>query len=123
MFSSILSLCLVATILFNSLHVSLVYAYYYTDTAGFIESLCENKDKPEMQCNGKCHLKKVAQDNNANDDKVPFKDINFKEITLYVVKQATFSFINTTVKKNKISVYNNLYAYSIDTSLDHPPQF
>jgi len=121
--SSILSLLLIAIILFNSLRVSFTYAYYYADTAGFIERLCENKDKVEMQCNGKCHLKKVTQDNSANDDKVPFKDINFKEITLYVVTQNTFSFINALVKKNKVSAYNNLYAYSIDTSLDHPPQF
>ncbi len=30
----------------------------------FIASvLCENKDKPELECNGKCHLKKQIQEN------------------------------------------------------------
>jgi hypothetical protein len=24
----------------------------------FFAEICENKDKPEMKCNGKCHLKK-----------------------------------------------------------------
>lgn len=102
--------------------MSYVYAYYYLDTADFIENLCVNKDKPEMHCNGKCHLKKVAQENSAKDDKVPFKDINFKEIILYVVAQTSYNFINTTVKKKEISSYTNLYAFLVTSSLDHPPQ-
>ncbi len=105
------------------MRISITYAYYYVDTAGFIERLCENKDKPEMQCNGKCHLKEVAQNNNTDNDKVPFKEIDFKEVILYIVSQTKFSFINTTVKKKDISTYNNLYAYLLIPKLDHPPQF
>lgn len=123
LFSSILSLLLIAIILFNSLRVSFTYVYYFADTASFIERLCENKDKPEMQCNGKCHLKKVTQNNNTNDDKVPFKEIDFKEVILYVVQQVSFNFINFTVKKKDISNYNNLYAYSLISTLYHPPEF
>ena len=48
-------------ILYNSLRVTFTYAYYELDPVGFIEKLCENKDKPELQCNGKCHLKKVSK--------------------------------------------------------------
>ena len=51
--------------------MTLTYAYYNLDTVGFIEKLCENKDKPELQCNGKCHLKKVVE-NNTNNDKYFF---------------------------------------------------
>ena len=64
--------------------MSLTYAYYNIDTVGFIEKLCENKDKPELQCNGKCHLKKVVE-NNTNNDKQPIKAVNLKDITLFVV--------------------------------------
>lgn len=28
----------------------------------FYEEICENRDKPEMHCNGKCHLKKQIQE-------------------------------------------------------------
>lgn len=121
--SSILSLFLIAIILFNSLRVSVTYAYYFIDTADFIERLCENKDKPIMQCNGKCHLKKVAQSNNTNDDKLPFKEIDFKEVVLYIVEQAAFNFDYTIVNENEISNYNNLYTYSLISTLDHPPEF
>lgn len=112
---------LTSTILFNSLRVSFTYGYYYLDTSDFIERLCENKDKPEMQCNGKCHLKKVVE-NNTNDDKLPFKDVNFKEILLYVVEPTKYEFVNSSsIKVQKIN-YNNLYAYSLAKALDHPPQ-
>ncbi|WNH09159.1 hypothetical protein [Thalassobellus suaedae] len=104
------------------MRVSFTYAYYVIDTANFIERLCENKDKPIMQCNGKCHLKKVAQNNNANDDKIPYKDIDFKEVILYVVNPLSFNFINTTVRKKEISNYNNLYAYLLISILDYPPE-
>ena len=118
--SIILSFLLTSTILFNSLRVSITYAYYYMDMTDFIERLCENKDAPELECNGKCHLKKVAQ-NNTNDD-VPFKEISFKENTLFVVNQVYFNLVNTFKKSNQVIHYNNLYAYALNNSLDHPPQ-
>ncbi len=102
--------------------MSFVYGYYYLDKSDFIERLCVNKDKPEMHCDGKCHLKKVAQNNSPKNDKVPFKDVNFKEITLYVVEQTTFNFINAKVKKAEISWHHNLYAFLANSKLDHPPQ-
>lgn len=123
LFSSLLSVFLIAIILFNSLQVSFTYVYYFVDTSDFIERLCENKDKPEMQCNGKCHLKKVTQNNNTDNDNLPFKEIDFKEVILYIVNPLAFNFINATVNKNSISSYNNLYAYLLIPSLDHPPQF
>jgi hypothetical protein len=83
--------------------------------------LCVNKDKPEMHCNGQCHLKKMAEGNN-NNNKAPHKDINFKEIILYVVEQTAYNFINISNKKAELSYYANLYAYSAMSALDHPPQ-
>ena len=110
--------------LFNSLQLSFTYAYYYLDKADFIDMLCVNKDKPEMHCDGKCHLKKVAQNNNANTDtdKVPAKINNLKEVILFVVEQTTYSFLSNPLEKSEKGYYNNLYAYAAMSVLDHPPQ-
>ncbi|MFD0836458.1 hypothetical protein ACFQ0I_11815 [Mariniflexile aquimaris] len=121
MLSIILSCILTATILFHSLQVSFTYAYYYLDKSDFIERLCENKEKPEMQCEGKCHLMKVAE-SNTNDDKEPFKAMNLKEITLFIVEQSSFEFVNNASKITLINHYSNLYCNSISRALDHPPQ-
>jgi hypothetical protein len=119
--SKILSFLLTSIIIFNSLQVSLTYAYYNIDTVGFIEKLCENKDKPELQCNGKCHLKKLA-DNNSNNDKEPIKAVNLKEITLYVVEFMKYDFNQVSFKNVQLGNYNNLYTFSLVNSLDRPPQ-
>ena len=47
--------------------ISYAVNYEYIST-----ELCENKDKPEMACNGKCHLKKelAKEDNKPNNQVV-----------------------------------------------------
>lgn len=117
----IISVFLTLTLLFVSLRVSLTYAYYYLDTANFIERLCENKDQPKLECNGKCHLKKVAK-NNTTNEQTPAKLIDFKELILYVNYQIKYSLIVFSPKKNQTTNYNNLYAYIITYSFYHPPQ-
>lgn len=120
--NTILSFLLTVTILSNSLHVSFTYAYYFLDTSDFIERFCENKDKPELQCDGKCHLKNVVKNDSADNDKIPFKDINLKEITLFVVNQLSYNIFSLSIKETQLLNYNNLYGYSFISSLDHPPQ-
>ncbi|WP_299112745.1 hypothetical protein [uncultured Winogradskyella sp.] len=45
--------------------------YYQLNIDYIIEAYCVNKDKPELQCNGKCHLAKQLQivDNNTSIEK------------------------------------------------------
>ena len=78
----IFAFTLTALLLFNSTRVTLTYAYYKLDPIGFIEILCVNKDKPELECNGKCHLKKVAQSQD-KEQKTPESIIDFKELLLF----------------------------------------
>lgn len=33
-----------------------------------ITELCENRDKPQLQCNGKCHLNKELAESSSSDD-------------------------------------------------------
>ena len=46
---------------FQTLYQGLVYSYYVCNKAYIIEQLCENKNQPQLKCDGKCHLKKVLQ--------------------------------------------------------------
>ncbi|MCB0402744.1 MAG: hypothetical protein KDD41_11710, partial [Flavobacteriales bacterium] len=36
------------------------------------EAFCVNKEKPQLQCNGKCHLAKQLEQVTENDQDVPF---------------------------------------------------
>ena len=117
----IISIVLGSLILFNSLRVTLTYAYYEIDPVGFIEKLCKNKDKPELQCNGKCHLKKVTE-SSSKESKEPTRLIDFKEILLYSAKPFEYSFNKIFYQKKISSEYVNLYSYIGLKNCFHPPQ-
>ncbi len=118
----IISFLLAIILLFNTLHITATYAYYTIDMVGFIENLCENKDKPELQCNGKCHLKKVSQSQN-KEQKIPESIIDFKELLLYSNTAIDYSFSQQKTSTKQLEIaYLNLYAFSRIKACFHPPQ-
>ena len=117
----IASLFLATMIMFSSLRISLNYAYYYFDPVGFIEKLCENKDKPELQCNGRCHLKMVTEQSTKND-KTPFPEIELKEVLLFIGNQEKFRVSEFQSVARPNIPYINLYAFAAAERIDHPPQ-
>ena len=119
--SIIFPIVLTTLVLFSSLRVTVIFAYYELDPIGFIEKLCENKDKPELQCNGKCHLKKVAESNSENQQE-PAKSTTIKDITLFVINKLEYNLSKTIKTENKNFTYNNLYAFSSIYQIDRPPQ-
>lgn len=92
------------------------------------KELCENKAKPELKCNGKCHLMKELakasedekpissdkKDNSKHEIEVLFcqdiSSLNWKQIYLHT---------NSSVGNN----YSNLYFYLNSCSAFHPPTF
>lgn len=87
--------------------------------------LCENKAKPELKCNGKCHLmKEMAK---ASEDEKPLQNdkksvhiesevLFFQEIELLQIPLIIFK------NNNKISDnYTNSYSHLSSFSVFHPP--
>ena len=116
----ILTILFSTLILYNSLRVSITYIYYNVDTIGFIEALCENKDKPELACNGKCHLKKITKTNNEENNQ-PIELIDFKDILIYNQKDYSYQISNTKLLKKSNFYYLNLYSFKLLGSHFHPP--
>lgn len=118
----ILSLFLSVLLIYNSLRVSLTYAYYELDPIGFIEKLCVNQDQPELECNGKCHLKKVAQSQDKKQ-KTPESTIDFVKMFLYTnnTEKNDFSIVLFERKKDPI-IYLNTYSFTNSDDCFHPPR-
>ncbi len=84
--------------------------------------LCINKDKPQMHCNGKCHLakeiaKKSAEDTQENNTGT------LKFIDVFIVQEKI-----TLPEKNSVLLhttnnhfYKNLYSYISCKSILKPP--
>jgi len=85
------------------------------------EKFCENKDKPKLQCNGQCHLSKVLQEQNQQEEE---ENISEPNVEYPVGKVSSFRFeVTLNAKEEKQTVF-----YSKDvlpaflTQIDHPPQ-
>ncbi len=48
-----------------------------------IDEYCINKERPEMQCNGKCYLSKQLKETEQQSDQLLIKNIRFAENCLY----------------------------------------
>ncbi|TJY35910.1 hypothetical protein [Pontimicrobium aquaticum] len=101
--------------------MSLTFAYYELDPIGFIENLCENIDKPELQCNGKCQLMKAAKSSSSENKNAP-NIINFKDILLYKENIITYVFTKDLVVVFQNYNYQNFYSYQNLSDCFHPPQ-
>lgn len=109
--------------LFNSLRISFTYLHYYMDPSGFIEKLCENKDKPELKCNGKCYLMKVLQQKE-NEKKNKEEAVEYKELILFVeALENEGSLWEVNEQTEQIPIYKNFYQYLFSTSIHPPPQY
>jgi len=68
---------------------------YFTHLQQY-EETCENKDKPEMHCNGQCHLAKkmktLADEQAPNKKKSTLPQTKFKEFTIYYRKNLILKF-------------------------------
>lgn len=90
--------------------------------------LCENKAKPELKCNGKCHLmKELAKASESekpiNSDK---KDNSKQEIEILYCNELNEISFRQIYFQNKTSIsdnYSNLYFRLNGCSVFHPPIF
>jgi hypothetical protein len=111
-------------VLFKPLFPLVEYAVNYDYIS---ETLCINKEKPIMACNGKCYLmSELTKSFDTNEAPVDKKiSTNKTEISFFEdFKAYNFSFV--FIKKNenqKYSYYSNLYSFLKETCLLHPPNF
>lgn len=78
---SIVVLLFVSLISFNSIKSAIMISFYMVDTRNFVELFCVNKEKPELECNGKCELSKLAESDTR--EKPTYLDVLQKEIVLF----------------------------------------
>ncbi len=55
------SIVAILSLLVASTSKGLIVIAYYANKDFIAKTLCENKDKPELKCKGKCHLNKDLQ--------------------------------------------------------------
>lgn len=99
----------------------LEYAAFYD----YIKNeLCVNKDKPELQCNGKCHLKKkLTKASNSENGHEKNQSFSIEHSIVYFQNtQIDYMLFFPKEQQLKInSLYNHIYNYHYTNSVFHPP--
>lgn len=57
----ILPIALALIIGFQPLGEAFFYLWYVVDNASFTETFCINKEKPELECHGQCHMAMISE--------------------------------------------------------------
>jgi hypothetical protein len=97
---------------------------YYANYDYIANVLCENKDKPYLDCNGKCYLNKQLKKTNHNnhDHKSSIPQINLDDYPVSPLGQYNFvakEFNEFTLKSVPVAIYN---AQDFYQSVFKPPQ-
>ena len=87
--------------------------------------LCINKERPKLNCNGKCHLMKELAKNSESENPVSNnkKIVSQETVIVFCEEINTFTLTPIYFQKNKRanSNYSNLYSCKISNAVFHPP--
>ena len=86
------------------------------------KNLCENKAKPMMHCNGKCHLHKQLAQQEKKENSLPYLNFKDKFELQYFSKTAQIKFNELTLKQKPSFSYSFFIPKISTTSIFHPPQ-
>ncbi len=104
-----------------------VTAYWLANRSEIAATLCINRDKPELHCDGKCYLKKKiaasTQQTPSNEHNIPMPDlkkgIELGEIvfTVYIIQKTD----TPEILPELIPVIPGYFAVIPDKAIFHPP--
>lgn len=97
-----------------------MYLYYSVDREGFIEALCENTDKPELKCEGKCMLSQmlVTQD---DDKELPMPLIGWEQTLFFIKDLSSYSVLFIGQNHKAYFHYTITYSYKFSGISHKPP--
>ena len=123
---TIICYTLLLTIIIKPLYNISCISYYELNIDYIIETYCVNKEKPKLQCNGKCHLaNQLASLDIENSKDSSYINLLTETFIPVYFKAYSYNFNLVTIEevlKNSWK-YNKKIISRDQESLDRPPQF
>jgi len=98
------------------------YVEYFINQDYIAEFLCINKDKPKMQCNGKCYLVKEIEKQQESDPltslKVSLENYPIGFVNILKIPPCDLLIVSS---KNQNSYYQNSYYFNYNYIAFQPP--
>ena len=120
--SFIVSMLFLVITLTSSFKIAGTIGYYALFTEDFVERFCENKERPELNCDGKCALAKMLLQESNDED--PPMNIDFlkTETVLFLESGMEINFAVYFNETPKNSNYTNHYSFDLLKKELHPPR-
>ncbi len=80
----------------------MVFISYQINKEQIIKTLCENKDKPQLKCEGKCHLRKQLKENSSTEP-ASKSNSGTEKIDLFTVELLEISAIKHIIEASPVS--------------------
>ncbi len=116
-----IAILLSLTVLLFTVKSAFWLSYYIAFTDNFIENYCENTDKPELECDGKCFLSDVLDKKEPDTPKNTSIFLESELIFTTSYFEADFSLNTLISKKQPNFFYSSLYHFHYLKSSFKPP--
>lgn len=125
-FHKIVTHIALVAVLFWTVKNAALFTIYEIDQETFVELFCENKEKPELECNGQCQIEHMSQekDNGHNDQLIPMlqTEVFFYHQTLFEGIQFSLALVFKEPKEYG-SIAQAHYTDTYYAKYDKPPTF
>lgn len=111
---------LVSLLFINYLGTNLMYGFYMINQEVFTELFCENKDKPDMECDGTCMLAKLSDHDRQDSEVPPLLDV-FQVQLVFYIPALNFDFIPEFKEEKPQYFYQDLYLFEYTEQNFRPP--
>jgi hypothetical protein len=98
-------------------------AYYQINKEYITRVLCENRDKPQLHCDGHCFLAKKLKDQEEKKDQQTSEQVqNLPSLQLFASPLASFEFLSKSfAKKQQLTFHYHFAAYQALLTIVVPP--
>lgn len=122
--SKIASTFFLCIMLIGIIKNTVLYTIYMYDTKLFVTLFCENIDRPELKCNGKCEMAKMQKENKEKNASNTLKQLA-TDISCFSSTKPFYLADNKVALleiNEQSAYYNNLYSFFYSRELLRPPQ-
>ena len=116
-----IAIALSLTVLLFTAKSAFWLSYYIVFTDNFIENYCENTDKPELECDGKCFLSDVLDKKETETPKNASIYLESKLIFTTVLFETDIVLDSFILQKPHTFLYTSLYKFQYLQSSFKPP--
>ena len=106
----------------SSLKIAGTIGYYALFTEDFVERFCENKERPELNCDGKCALAKMLLEETNDEDSPINIDFLKTETVLFLESELEIEFAVFFTETLENTNYTNHYSFDFLEKELQPPR-